>query len=154
MELHAIIIGRNAKLPLLYQKSVEVVAGKGIVGDRYYYGEDTFNKPQFSQNVREITLIDTKSLDQCNARLQSKLDFLDLRRNLVIKDMDSILVKNSYFIIGSAEFKVVRTCPPCRYLSRLLDVDMMVGLKYIGGLRAKVIKSGVITVGDKVELLF
>ncbi len=150
MTLHAIIIGEKAKEPLHYVQQVTAVAGKGLEGDRYFYKQGTFNKPQLSQDVREISILSYESLEKCNTRLSTSLDFLDLRRNLIIKGFDASLLKNKVFTIGTAQFRIVRTCPPCRYLSRLLNEDMMTGLKYIGGHRAIIIQSGIITVGDKI----
>ena len=152
MTLHAIIIGEKAKERLHYVKSVRAVKGKGLEGDRYFYGKGTFNKPQLSQNVREVSILPFESLAECNSRLESDLDFLDLRRNLIIKHFDASLLEDKIFSIGTAKFCIVRTCPPCRYLSRLLEKDMMTGLKYIGGYRAIIVQSGIITVGD--ELIF
>jgi MOSC domain-containing protein YiiM len=150
MQLKKIIIGSHASEPLHYVDTIKAIQGKGLEGDRYFYKRGTFNKPQLDQNAREVTLIDEKALDECNSRLDTKLDFLDLRRNLVIANLDYEMLKDQTFIIGSAQFKIIRTAPPCRYLSRLLDKDMMKGLKYIGGYRAKIIQSGKIGVGDKV----
>jgi MOSC domain-containing protein YiiM len=152
MTLHAIIIGEKAKEPLNYIETVQAVATKGLEGDRYFYGQGTFNKPQLSQHVREISILPYETLGICNTRLESNLDFLDLRRNLVIKDFDVEAIGTKIFTIGSAKFRIVRTCPPCRYLSRLLDVDIMKGLKYIGGVRATIVQSGTISVKD--ELIF
>jgi MOSC domain-containing protein YiiM len=151
MTLHAIIIGEKAKEPLHYVDSVRAVQGKGLEGDRYFYGQGTFNKPQLSQDVREVSILPYETLLECNKRLDSTLDFLDLRRNLIIKNFDALLLEDKVFTIGTAKFRVVRTCPPCRYLSRLLDEDMMTGLKYIGGHRAVIVQSGVIAVGDEVN---
>ncbi len=150
MLLHAIIIGEKAKEPLHYVNSVHAVQGKGLEGDRYFHKQGTFNKPQLSQDVREISILPYEALEACNARLNTSLNFLDLRRNLIIKDFDASLLENKVFTIGTAQFRIVRTCPPCRYLSRLLNEDMMTGLKYIGGHRAIIVKSGFITVGDKI----
>lgn len=150
MELTHIIIG-EAKKPLEYVKSVEAVKSKGLKGDRYYYQKGTFNKAQLDQSVREVSIISYESLKECNNRLETNLEFKDLRRNLVIKNLDYEKLKNKEFSIGEAVFKIVRTAPPCRYLSRLLDVDMMKGLKYIGGYRAIVVKSGTIKVNDTVK---
>ena len=148
MTLHAIIIGEKAKEPLHYVQQVTAVAGKGLEGDRYFYKQGTFNKPQLSQDVREISILPYEALEECNTRLNSSLDFLDLRRNFIIKDFDPLLLENKVFTIGTARFRIVRTCPPCRYLSRLLDKDMMTGLKYIGGYRAVIVQSGLLQVGD------
>ncbi len=151
MSLHAIIIGKKAKEPLHYVESAQAVEGKGLEGDRYFYGQGTFNKPQLSQDVREISILPFESLAECNSRLESHLDFLDLRRNLIIKNFDASLLEEKIFSIGTTKFRIVRTCPPCRYLSRLLDEDMMKGLKHIGGYRALIVQSGMISVGDKIS---
>ena len=150
MRLHAIIIGKKAKENLQYIDSIQAVKGKGLEGDRYFYGEGTFNKPQLSQHVREISILPYETLNQCNIRLDETLDFLDLRRNLIIKNFDIEQLQGKVFTIGTAQFRIVRTCPPCRYLSRLLDVDIMKGLKYIGGYRASIIQSGIISVNDEI----
>jgi len=148
MTLHAIIIGEKAKEPLHYVDTIRAVQGKGLEGDRYFFKQGTFNKPQLSQDVREISILPYDALEECNARLNTSLDFLDLRRNLIIKDFDTSVLEDKVFTIGTARFRIVRTCPPCRYLSRLLEVDMMTGLKYIGGYRAVIIQSGLLHVGD------
>lgn len=150
MTLHAIIIGEKAKEPLHYVKSVRAVKGKGLEGDRYFYRQGTFNKPQLSQDVREVSILPFETLAECNSRLESDLGFLDLRRNLIIKNFDTSLLEDKIFTIGTAQFRIVRTCPPCRYLSRLLDEDMMKGLKYLGGYRALIVQSGMINVGDEI----
>ena len=153
MTLEHIIIGKEAKKPLSYVSSVKVVLHKGLEGDRYFYKQGTFNKPQLDQTVREISILPFESLALCNNRIDSHLNFLDLRRNLIIKEFDYETLRDKVFCIGEAHFKIVRTCPPCRYLSRLLDVDMMVGLKYIGGYRATILKSGTIKVGDTLTIV-
>ncbi|MBD3791574.1 MAG: MOSC domain-containing protein [Campylobacterales bacterium] len=150
MKLHAIIIGEQPKKPLHYVDSIRAVKGRGLEGDRYFYGEGTFNKPQLDQSVREVSLLPYESLAECNSRLGADLDFTDLRRNLVIEGFDAEQIGGRVFGIGEAEFRIVRTCPPCGYLSRLLGEDMMRGLKYIGGYRAVIVKSGMVQCGDEI----
>jgi hypothetical protein len=149
--LKHIIIGEKSK-PLKYIQTAKLETNKGIVGDRYYYGKGTFNKPQLDQSVREISILDANTLDICNQRLNTNLTYLDLRRNLIIENFDIELLENKIFTIGNTKLKIVRTAPPCRYLSRLLSCDMMNGLKYIGGYRATIIQSGTISVGDTINL--
>lgn len=152
MYLTHIIIG-EAKKPLEYVENVWAEKELGLKGDRYYYKKGTFNKPQLNDKVRSISLIDYDSLAECNKRVEATLDFKDLRRNLVIQNLDYEVLNGKLFSIGEAHFKLTRTCPPCKYLSRLLDKDMMLGLKYIGGYRAEIMKSGTITIGDELILL-
>ena len=152
MTLHAIIIGKHAKAPLEYIDTVYAVEGKGLEGDRYFYKKGTLNKPQLDQSVREVSILPYESLAECNKRLGSDQDFRDLRRNLVIKGFDIEKIGDRVFKIGDARFRIVRTCPPCGYLSKLLGVDIMTGLKYIGGYRAVIVQSGMIQCGDEVIL--
>ena len=151
MTLHAIIIG-DAKKPLRYVQEAELIAGKGIKGDRYFEQTGTFNHPALDQSVRELSLIDYDTLSKCNNRLGSQLDFLDLRRNLVIKNLDIAYVKKNILHLGQAQMKIQRYAPPCRYLSRILKEDMMNGLKYIGGYRAQILTSGKIKLADILKL--
>ena len=152
MILTHIIIGTKAQDALHYVESIEAIASKGLKGDRYYFKKGTFNKPQLDQSVREVTILPFESLEECNKRLDSNLEFYQLRRNLVIKDFNYELLKDKEFSIGNARFKIVRTAPPCKYLSKLLGVDIMKGLKYIGGYRAIILHSGEIKVGDTIQL--
>lgn len=150
MKLHAIIIGEQPIERLYYVESVRAVKGRGLEGDRYFFGRGTFNRPQLDQSVREVSILPYASLAECNRRLDTDLDFADLRRNLVIEGFDAEQVGDRVFGIGEAEFRIVRTCPPCGYLSRLLGEDMMRGLKYIGGYRAVIVKSGMVQCGDEI----
>ena len=150
MILSHIIIGAKSKKPLSYVNTVEAIKGKGLKGDRYYYGVGAFNKPQLNQKVREVSIFSYNDLIEVNNRLNTNLDFKDLRRNLIIKDFDYNKIKDKEFIIGTAKFKIVRTAPPCRYLSKILDLDIMNGLKHIGGYRAIITQSGVINLEDKI----
>ena len=150
MILTHIIIGEFAKEPLRYVSSVEAIKGKGLKGDRYYYGVGAFNKPQLNQKVREVSIFSYENLKEINERLNINLDFKDLRRNLVIKDFNYEKLKDKEFTIGTAKFKIVRTAPPCKYLAKILDVDIMTGLKYIGGYRAIITQSGTIHKDDTI----
>jgi hypothetical protein len=73
-----------------------------LEGDRYFYGVGTFNKAQLSQSVREISILAYESLEECNSRLGRELEFLDLRRNLIIRDFDITKLEKKIFTIGTA----------------------------------------------------
>ncbi len=148
--LEKIIIG-PARETLRYVDSVIAVPGRGLVGDRYYEGKGTFNHPKLSTTGRELSMIGYEALDECNSRLGTQLDFLDLRRNLVISNCDFEAIKEMVFWIGVVKLKINRSAPPCRYLSKLLGADMMEGLKYIGGFRVDILSGGELRVGDEIR---
>lgn len=151
-KLEKIIIG-PARETLRYVDSVIAVAGRGLVGDRYFEGKGTFNHPKLSTTGRELSMIAYEALDECNARLGTRLDFRDLRRNLVISNCDFEAIKERVFWVGEVQLKINRSAPPCRYLSKLLGADMMEGLKYIGGYRVDILGGGELRVGDTIRFM-
>jgi len=148
-----LVIGPEAKAPLVEVTAVTAEAGKGLVGDRYHMGCGSFNAPQFDQHVREVTLIASEAISECNARLGTRFSAADFRRNIVTEGIDLTVLKGKRFRIGDAVLRTVRTAPPCRYLSRLLGADVMTGLKGIGGIRAAIEKGGEIREGDEIYVL-
>ncbi|WP_457596623.1 MOSC domain-containing protein [Hydrogenimonas sp.] len=150
--LAAIVIGERGER-LRRVARVEAVAGRGLVGDRYYEGRGTFDRPPFDPAVREISVMAMESVAQCNARLGCRLDPEDFRRNLLVAGLDVMALVGRRFAIGEVLFRGVRTAPPCRYLSRLVGEDMMTGLRRIGGIRAVVERGGVLETGEAVVVL-
>ncbi|MHC3993269.1 MOSC domain-containing protein [Thiomicrolovo sp. ZZH C-3] len=149
----SLIIGPEAKTALESVSSVTAVAGRGLVGDRYYFGRGSFNAPQFDPSVREVTLIAAEAIAECNRRLGTTLLPADFRRNIVTEGIDLTALKGRRFRIGEVTLRWVRSAPPCRYLSRLLGEEMMAGLKGIGGIRAVIEIGGTINEGDMVHVL-
>jgi len=149
-----LIIGDVAGEVLRSVPSVEAVAGRGLKGDRYYFGCGSFNRPQFDQNVREVTLMSDEAIALCNRRLKTSLVPEDFRRNIIVSGMDLLRLKKKRFRIGQAVLEYARTAPPCRYLDRLLGKELTSGLKGIGGIRATIVTGGAIRVGDTLEVLF
>lgn len=151
-KIEKIIIG-PAREKLRYVEQALAVPGKGLEGDRYFYSQGTFNHPNLSQTGRELSMIDINALAECNERIGTDLDFLDLRRNLVVSNLDFEAIRRKPFWIGEVKLKINRTAPPCRYLSKLLGVDMITGLKYIGGYRVDILTRGEIRIGDEIRFL-
>ncbi|WP_456451069.1 MOSC domain-containing protein [Hydrogenimonas sp.] len=151
--IEALVVGPKAGEPLRCVSRVEAVAGRGLKGDRYYLGVGAFNRPPLDQGVREVTLIDADAVALCGERLGRVFTPEELRRNVVVSGMEVEKLVGRRFRVGSAVMRGVRTAPPCRYLSRLLGVDMMRGLKHLGGIRAVIETGGEIAVGDGVALL-
>lgn len=148
-----IFIAHDAGAPLQEINVAQAVAGRGLVGDRYYFGRGSFNRPQFDPHVRDVTLIAAEAIVTCNARLGTAIDAAAFRRNIVISGGDLAALKGCRFRIGTAVLRVVRSAPPCRYISRMLGEDMMRGLKGVGGIRAVIEHGGEIKKGAQLHVL-
>ncbi|MEM8933724.1 MAG: MOSC domain-containing protein [Acidobacteriota bacterium] len=161
--LVGIVLGPEAKAPLDVVDEATAVADRGLDGDRYFYRRGSFNRSLFDQGIsatgRQITLIDAAAIATCNERLAETLgdrclSAADLRRNLVTEGVDLPSLVRRRFRVGEALLVGVRLCPPCKVLRRIVGgVDVLAGLKGIGGLRADVVGGGTIRVGDSIRVV-
>ena len=62
------------------KETIEVVASKGIIGDRYFH--------DFNGDREQITLIESENIDYYNKNFNTKFNYLDFRRNIVTKDIE------------------------------------------------------------------
>ena len=129
---------------------VETVAGKGLVGDRYFKGIGTYsNKPG---GGREITLIEHESLDAMKRDLKIELSPTQSRRNIVTIGVALNHLVGRQFRLGrEVVLQGVRLCEPCEHLENLTSRGVNDGLVHRGGLRADIVRCGKIKVGDTIS---
>lgn len=134
----------------------QCVAGRGIVGDRYYGGTGTYSpKP----DTREVTLIEQEALDALarnDPPLQGGQIALapgDHRRNLTVRRVPLNHLVGRRFRVGEVIMRGGRLNFPCKYLEELLGLPVYLPLYNRSGLNAGIERGGVIRPGDKIELL-
>lgn len=134
----------------------ECVAGRGIVGDRYYNGLGTYSpKP----DVREVTLIEQEALDALSRNdppLQQgpiTLEPRDHRRNLTVKGVPLNHLVGRRFRVGDVILRGGRLNFPCKYLEELLGLPVFLPLYNRSGLNCGIERGGIIRPGDEIELL-
>jgi MOSC domain-containing protein YiiM len=77
----------------------------------------------------------------------------DLRRNVVTRGGVLSELIGASFVVGSTQLLGVRVCDPCRYIERFSREGIFDALAGRGGLRARIIRSGLVRVGDHVGCL-
>ena len=134
----------------------ELVAGRGIKGDRYYSGTGNYSH---IPDIREVTIIEKEVLDaleQNQPPLQDKSIILkphEHRRNLTTEGVPLNYLVGKRFKIGDAILEGGRLNFPCKYLEDLLKRKLVLPLYNRSGLNCKIIQSGTITQGDMIEPL-
>ena len=134
----------------------ELVAGKGIKGDRYYNGTGNYSH---IPDIRDVTIIEKEVLDaleQNQPPLQDKSIILkphEHRRNLTTEGVPLNYLVGKRFKIGDAILEGGRLNFPCKYLEDLLKRKLVLPLYNRSGLNCKIIQSGTITQGDMIEPL-
>lgn len=120
------------------------VAGLGLSGDHYRGGSGS----------RAVTLIQAEHLPVVAALMG--LDDLDpvlLRRNLVISGLNLVALKGQCFQVGEAVLEGTGPCHPCSRMEDALGPGGLNAMRGHGGLTARILKGGLIRIGDPVFVL-
>lgn len=137
--------------PMRSINEAELVSGQGIVGDRHFANPGKAS-PAVQNPSREVTLVEIEQVTHFNSTYDMALRPEDLRRNLVTKGIGLNELVGSEFIVGSVVLKGIRLCEPCEYLASLTHHDVLRGLRHRAGLRAGIVRGGVVKVCDAVDV--
>jgi MOSC domain-containing protein YiiM len=74
-----------------------------------------------------------------------------MRRNLVTRGVYLNHLVDQDFSIGSVVLRGTRLCEPCAHMEKLTVKGALRGLIHRGGLRAEIIKGGMIRVEDSIH---
>jgi len=128
------------------KQSVEVLANKGILQDRY------FN--EINEKDIQITLIESENIEYINNSMGTNFLDIDFRRNIITKGISLNQLVGKKIKVGQVTMKVHRLCDPCRYLQDLLNQKNLIKtLLNKGVLRCELLTNGKISKNDNIEVL-
>ena len=107
-----ITIAREEGGPLERLGSAELVAGKGIVGDRYF-------QPDATGALDAVTLVEEEQAAVASESLGITITARDTRRNIVTRGIALNDLVGKEFQVGTATLYGSELCEPCKYLSEL-----------------------------------
>jgi MOSC domain-containing protein YiiM len=145
-ELIGIYVATRKRDDLIALTEVEAVAGRGLVGDRYALKEGSFSAKEGAD--REVTLIEIEALEALGRECEIQLQPGQARRNLVTRGVPLNHLVGRDFTVGEAVLRGLRLCEPCTHLEALTQKGLVKGLCHRGGLRAQILRGGVVRVGD------
>lgn len=148
--VEAIYIGRTKAESLERVESVRALAGVGLEGDRYAQRSGTLSR---QETGRQMTLIEAEAFEHLAATAGIELAQGEGRRNVVTRGIALNDLVGRRFRVGAAECVGVRLCDPCSHLEMLTRPGVKAGLASRGGLRADILVSGEVQVGDAIEML-
>ena len=126
--------------------SIDVLANKGIVGDRHF---DDYNDP-----YNQLSLIEAENIDYYNLKYGLNIPYIDFRRNIITKAIKLNDLIGKKIQIGVVKVEAIHLCRACKHLSEILNQDNIIK-EFIrkGGLRCQILNSSKIKVGDKIKVL-
>ena len=134
-----ILVAPAAEAQLRRVESATALPGQGLDGDRYAKGMGTFNAPGRGY---DLTLIEADVLDEI------ELCGEDARRNIVTTGIKLNALVGRTFRIGVVTCVGARLAEPCSHLEKLARPGLLRPLVHRGGLRADILTTGTIRVGD------
>ena len=119
---------------------VELVAGSGIVGDRYF---------DFEENYKgQLTLFDEKVWKQvCEQFALPDLEVSAFRRNAVVSGVDLNGLIGRRFSVGELELTGSEEAKPCYWMDQACAPGVEEFLRGKGGLRCRIVKGGTLAKG-------
>ena len=146
----SIHITRSAGQPMETVPQARAVTGRGLEGDRYFLGTGYYSDRP-GAGGREVTLIETETLEALPAEGPIKISASESRRNIATAGVPLNHLVGREFWVGDVRMRGTRLCEPCRYLDGLTQAGAMATLVHRAGLRALILNDGVIRPGDTVK---
>ncbi|MCX6401400.1 MAG: MOSC domain-containing protein [Propionibacteriales bacterium] len=138
--VESIHLAKATRLPMQPKTTVEVEAGKGIVGDRYH-----------GTRHRHVTVQSRESLDEAARAHGRDVPSHLTRRNFTISHGVVPREPGSRLRIGDVLLEAVRVAAPCKLLDDTIGPGAQEALRRRAGTVFRVLEGGTINVGDAVE---
>ena len=124
--------------------TVAAITGQGLAGDRY---KSTGGK-------RQVTLIQAEHLDALRSLMKAPdLQAATLRRNIVVRGINLLALKDKEFTVGNVQMVFTGLCHPCSKMELALGPGGYNAMRGHGGINAKILTDGQISIGDSVSSL-
>ncbi|MEA5258537.1 MOSC domain-containing protein [Arcicella aquatica] len=129
-----------SRQPVIGVEQTMARIGTGLDGDRYKGNADS---------KRQVTLIQAEHLQAIASFLgKSEIDPALVRRNIVVKGINLLALKEKRFKIGEAILEMTGLCHPCSRMENILGEGGYNAMLGHGGITCKVIEEGNIKLGD------
>jgi MOSC domain-containing protein YiiM len=146
-ELEAIFISPTARGRMQSHAEATVLEAKGLEGDRYADKAGSFSKKE--ARGRHVTLIEAEAIAAVRAETDIPLTAEQTRRNLVTRGVPLNHLVGHEFNVGEVVLLGIRLCEPCEVVEAEGGPGTRQALLHRAGLRAEVVRAGVIRVGDR-----
>src|SRR3981081_1659976 len=118
--------------PMIEVPSIECVAGRGLLGDRYFDFKDDYKG--------QITFFSLDVFDElCGALEVQGCSPYAVRRNVFTRDVDLSELIDQDVEVQGVRFHGTQECKPCYWMDRAIAPGAEKFLKGRGGLRARIL---------------
>ena len=145
-KIEAINITNISEENTFYVNQAILEKGKGIVNDRYF--------ENFKEKKEQVTLISLEDINNFNDQIKKDIDAKDFRRNIIVSGINLNELIDKKIKVNEITLKIHEICQPCKYLQDQLKIPELVKmLVNKSGVRAEILSSGSLSVGDAIKIL-
>jgi MOSC domain-containing protein YiiM len=140
----------RAFLPMLEVSEANLVAGKGIVGDRYTIGNETGFHSHKREDGRQITLFEIGAIEAI--KHDFGIDFAphEHRRNVTVRGVPLNQLVGCTFRLGPTLVQATRLSRPCRHIEEVTGKAIFDAMLSRAGLHCRILEGGILRLGDTV----
>ncbi len=139
-------ITNNNNKKIVEVKSIDVLANKGIIGDRHF---NEYNDPYC-----QLSLIESENIDYYNTKYGLNIPYTEFRRNVITKGINLNNLIGKKLQIGNVKVEGIDLCRPCKHLTEMLNQgNILKEFLRRGGLRCQILTSSSISIGDEIKIL-
>lgn len=149
-KIEKIYVTPNQGSRLLPVASVELEFNKGVRGDRYH-ADKLKSDDKIHKANQELTLIEAEEIEKFNLDHGINIGFGEFRRNVVTRGIRLNTLIGKVFTINGLKVEGIAACPPCNRLAEIVHPAIITDMQDCAGLRAAVLASGQIKVGDSID---
>jgi len=121
--------------PTLSHQELHFTEGKGIAGDR------------FEESLYPVTFFSLEVAEAIEEAFEREIDIKLYRRNITISGVNLCELIGKQFYVGEVLFEGMAHCNPCTWMDAVIEKRTYRLMKGRGGLRAKVLKGGTLSLG-------
>jgi hypothetical protein len=155
VHIQAIYLASSAGAQMQSVDHIQLKAGLGIDGDRYALGTGAYSETE-PRKIRHISLIALAGIETANDWLKAgdepTFDGSETRRNIVLDGINPSELNDlvgQQFRLGNIQLLGTELCTPCERPAQLLNrPSFMEAFEDRGGIRAEVLSSGTLSIGD------
>ena len=139
-------ITKNNNQEIVNVSEIELIAGKGIKGDRHF---QDYNDP-----YNQLSIIESENINEYNKKYDLNIPYLNFRRNIITEGIKLNDLIGKKILIGEIQLNVIDLCRPCRHLAEKLGKENIIK-EFLrkGGIRCEIINDGKISVNDQIKII-
>ena len=121
--------------PTLSHPTLTFYAGRGLKNDR------------FEESRYPVTFFSLEVAEAIEKTFNRSIEIEHYRRNIIISGINLCELIGKEFRIGDVVFEGMAHCNPCTWMDAIIEKGTYREMKGRGGLRAKVLRGGTLTLG-------